>query len=56
MAHFLNFIFILYPYLIFVKRGKLLSKKIKFKYENRKIKKKEYPAEVVKNLNYKIKS
>jgi hypothetical protein len=36
---FLNFIFTLYPYWIFVKRDKLLSKKIKFKYENIKFKK-----------------
>jgi hypothetical protein len=32
-------IFTLYPYWIFVKRDKLLSKKIKFKYENIKLKK-----------------
>jgi hypothetical protein len=37
----------LYPYWIFVKRDKLLSKKIKFKYVNIKLKKKECPAEVV---------
>jgi hypothetical protein len=39
MAHILNFIFTLYPYWIFVKRDNLLSKKIKFKYENIKSKK-----------------
>jgi hypothetical protein len=33
------FIFILYAYWIFVKRDKLLSKLIKFKYENIKLKK-----------------
>jgi uncharacterized membrane protein SpoIIM required for sporulation len=33
------FIFTLYPYWIFVKRDKLLSKKIKFKYKNKKFKK-----------------
>jgi hypothetical protein len=41
------FFFTLYPYWIFVKRDKLLSKKIKFKYENIEIEKKECPAEVV---------
>jgi hypothetical protein len=35
------------PLLDFVKRDKLLSKKIKFKYENIKFKKKECLAEVV---------
>jgi hypothetical protein len=39
-----NFIFTLYPYWIFVKRDKLLSKTIKFKYENINLKK--CPAEV----------
>jgi hypothetical protein len=39
MAHFLNFIFTLYPYWIFFKRDKLLSNKIKYKYENIKLKK-----------------
>jgi hypothetical protein len=39
MAHFFIFIFTLYPYWIFVKRDKLFSKKIKFKYENKKLKK-----------------
>jgi hypothetical protein len=38
------FILTLYPYWIFVKRDKLLSKKIKFKYENIK---KECTVEVV---------
>jgi hypothetical protein len=38
-AFFLNFIFTLYPYWIFVKRDKLLSKNIKYKYENIKLKK-----------------
>jgi hypothetical protein len=37
---FFYFIFTLYPYWIFVKRDKLLGKKIKFKYENIKFKKK----------------
>jgi hypothetical protein len=37
---FFYLIFILYPYWIFVKRDKLLSKKIKYKYENIKLKKK----------------
>jgi hypothetical protein len=39
MAHFFPSIFTLYPYWIFVKLDKLLSKKIKFKYENIKLKK-----------------
>jgi hypothetical protein len=41
---------------IFVKRDKLLSKKIKYKYEDIKLKKKEYQAEGAKHLNYRIKS
>jgi hypothetical protein len=36
---FFSFIFTLYPYWSFVKRDKLLSKKIKYKYENIKLKK-----------------
>jgi hypothetical protein len=36
---FFYFIFTLYPYWIFAKRDKLLSKKIKVKYENKKLKK-----------------
>jgi hypothetical protein len=39
MAHFFYFTFILYPYWVFVKRDKLLSRLIKFKYENIKLKK-----------------
>jgi hypothetical protein len=35
------------PLLEFVKRDKLLSKKIKYKYENIKLKKKECLAEIV---------
>jgi uncharacterized membrane protein SpoIIM required for sporulation len=42
---FFYFIFTLYPYWIIVKRDKLLSKKIKYKYENIKLKKKESQAE-----------
>jgi hypothetical protein len=41
---FFYFIFSLYPYWIFVKRDKLLSKKIKYKYENIKFKKKRIPS------------
>jgi hypothetical protein len=43
------FIFTLYPYWIFVKRDKLLSKKIKYKYENIKLKKKN-PKRKVPNI------
>jgi hypothetical protein len=39
MAHFFDVIFRLYLYWIFVKRDKILSKKIKYKYENIKLKK-----------------
>jgi hypothetical protein len=39
MTQFFKFYFTLYPYWIFVKRDKLLNKKIKFKYENIKFKK-----------------
>jgi hypothetical protein len=46
------FIFTLYPYWIFVKR----DKKIKYKYENIKLKKKESQAEGAQHLNYRIKS
>jgi hypothetical protein len=40
----------------FVKRDKLLSKMIIFKYENIKFKKKEYEADHALHLNYTIKS
>jgi hypothetical protein len=53
---FFYFIFTLYPYWIFVKRDKLLSKKIKSKYENIKLKRKESQAEGAQHLNYRIKS
>jgi hypothetical protein len=56
MAHFFYLIFTLYPYWIIVKRDKLLRKKIKYKYENIKFKKKESQAEGAQHLNYRIKS
>jgi hypothetical protein len=43
------FIFTLYPYWVFVKRDKLWSKKIKYKYENIKLKKKN-PKRKVPNI------
>jgi hypothetical protein len=46
MAHFFYFTFMLLPtYWVFVKRDKLLSQLIKFKFESIKFKKKECQAE-----------
>jgi hypothetical protein len=47
---FFNFIFTLCPYWIFAKRDKLLSKKIKFKYENMKLKKKNVQRSLTSKL------
>jgi hypothetical protein len=49
---FIYFIFTLYPYWIFVKRDKLLSKKIKFKYENIKFKKRMYSGSCLTSKLY----
>jgi hypothetical protein len=49
------FIFTLYPYWIFVKRDKLLGKKIKYKYENIKLKKRMSSGScLTSKLYYKI--
>jgi hypothetical protein len=45
MAHSLFYFLTIYPYWVFVKRDKLLSQRIKFKYENIKLQKKDCEAE-----------